>query len=384
MFKKILILSLVAITAVSLTSCQQSSTSPASKTTATQPAQPASGPGGKDYKHQSVSKNVYHQGTAQEFWIFDLASPLSTPSPVIVFNHGWGAMNPSLYAGWIDHLVKKGNVVIWPRYQASLKGSPEEFTPNAIAAVKKALTILGGKADKNNFAIAGHSMGGIVSANMAALAASSGLPAPKAVMAVEPGLTEQKIEKAKVTLADLSQIPSTTLLLTLSGDQDKLARDTDAKKIFNQSTKVIQKNYIIVQSDDHGAPALIANHGAPTSPIANYVSFSKDATATDNSNSALSLRDRLKNRLKNKIKERLQSRINEKFSESFDLSQTTIGSVNALDFYGYWKLFDGLTDCAFRQTNCNYALGDTLEQKYMGKWSDGVAVKGLQITTNKQ
>lgn len=381
MFKKILILSLAAIATVSLSSCQLRSTPPSSETTATPPTQPASGPGGTVSDSMSVTKNVYRQGTAQEFWIFDLISPLSTPSPIIVFNHGWGAMNPSLYAGWIDHLVKKGNIVIWPRYQASLKGSPEEFTPNAIQATKEALNILGGKADKNNFAIVGHSMGGIVSANMAALAASSGLPAPKAVMAVEPGLTEQKIEKAKVTLADLSQIPSATLLLTLSGDQDKLARDTDAKKIFNQSTKVIQKNYIIVQSDDHGAPALIANHGAPTSPIANYVSFSKDPAADDNSSQNLGLRDRLKNRLKNKIKERLQSRINEKFSESFDLSQTTIGSADALDFYGYWKLFDGLTDCAFRQTNCNYALGNTQEQRYMGAWSDGTPVNELKIFT---
>jgi len=51
-----------------------------------------------------------------------------------------------------------------------------------------------------------------------------------------------------------------------------------------------------------------------------------------------------------------------------------------LDYYALWKLFDGLCDEAFYSTNREFALGNTPQQRFMGKWSDGVAVKELFIT----
>jgi hypothetical protein len=54
--------------------------------------------------------------------------------------------------------------------------------------------------------------------------------------------------------------------------------------------------------------------------------------------------------------------------------------VNALDYYGTWKLFDGLIDAAFTGKNRDYALGNTPQQRFMGVWSDGVPVKELKVT----
>ena len=54
--------------------------------------------------------------------------------------------------------------------------------------------------------------------------------------------------------------------------------------------------------------------------------------------------------------------------------------LDALDYYGFWKLFDGLSDAAFFGTHREFALGNTPEQRYMGKWSDGTPVKELQVT----
>jgi hypothetical protein len=56
--------------------------------------------------------------------------------------------------------------------------------------------------------------------------------------------------------------------------------------------------------------------------------------------------------------------------------------VNALDYYGLWKLFDALCDAAFYSRSREYALGNTTKQRFMGRWSDGVPVKEL-IVTNK-
>ncbi len=53
--------------------------------------------------------------------------------------------------------------------------------------------------------------------------------------------------------------------------------------------------------------------------------------------------------------------------------------IDALDWYGTWKLFDGLTDAAFYNRNRQYALGATPEQTGMGQWSDGTPVKPIKV-----
>ena len=209
----------------------------------TPPSQPQTGPGGKQYAHAAVTKNRYGKG-GQEYWIFEPDSPKPRSAPVIVFLHGWGGMNPLYYGAWLDHLVKRGNIVIYPRYQASLLTSIQEFTPNTLNAIKAALSRLQTEPghvtpDLNKFATVGHSLGGILAASVAALASESNLPRVSVVMSVEPGITEAPIN---IPLADLKKMPPETLLLSLAGDQATLVRDTDAKRIYYESTRVTANN----------------------------------------------------------------------------------------------------------------------------------------------
>src|SRR5215217_3153345 len=163
----------------------------------TPPLQPSSGPGGKQYVHASVTKNRY--GTrGQEYWIFEPDSPKPRAAPVIIFLHGWGGMNPLYYGAWLDHLVKRGNIVIYPRYQANLLTPISQFLPNTLHAIKDAIDRLQTEPghvspDLNKFAAVGHSLGGLLAANVSALASESSLPRVLAVMAVEPGITEDPI-----------------------------------------------------------------------------------------------------------------------------------------------------------------------------------------------
>src|SRR4030095_8631655 len=160
---------------------------------ATPPSQPSIGPGGKQYPHSSVTKNRYGTG-AREYWIFEPDSPKPRTAPVIVFLHGWGGMNPLYYGAWLDHLVKRGNIVIYPRYQATLLTPIKEFTPSTLAAIKDAFSRLQSerghiKPDLNKFAVVGHSVGGLLAANVTALADEAKLPKVRAVVSVEPGIT---------------------------------------------------------------------------------------------------------------------------------------------------------------------------------------------------
>ena len=325
---------------------------------ATPPSQPQTGPGGKQYIHASVVKNRYGKG-GEEYWIFEPDSPKPQIAPLIVFLHGWGGMNPLYYGAWIDHLVKRGNIVVYPRYQASLLTPMKDFTPNTLIAIKNAISRLQSerghvRPDLNKFATVGHSAGGLLAASVAALADESRLPRVRAVMSVEPGITEEPIS---IPLADLKKIPAGTLLLALAGDQDGLVRDTDAKRIYYESTNIPadNKDFITLISDTHGTPNLLAGHRAPTALDKTYDSGEgfTGAAGTNPIGDAPQISRRVR-------------------------PETMM--VNALDYYGTWKLFDALCDAAFNNKNREYALGNTPQQRFMGLWSDGVPVKELKVT----
>jgi hypothetical protein len=55
-------------------------------------------------------------------------------------------------------------------------------------------------------------------------------------------------------------------------------------------------------------------------------------------------------------------------------------ALDALDWYGTWKLTDALLACVFAGAWCEHAFGNTPEQRFMGTWSDGVPVTELQVT----
>jgi pimeloyl-ACP methyl ester carboxylesterase len=323
--------------------------------TPTPPPQPESGPGGKQQAHASVIKSKYGKGS-KEYWIYEPDSPKPATAPLVIFLHGWGGTNPLYYGAWLDHLVKRGNIVVYPRYQANILTAREFFIPNSIEAIRDAIARLQTepghvRPDLNRVATVGHSLGGLLAVSVAALASESGLPRMRAVMSVEPGLTRSP---ANVPLADLKKIPPETLLLAIAGDRDTLVDDEDAKRIYYESTRVSagNKDFIKLVTDYHGRPDLIASHRAPTAPDKTY----------DNGEG---------NRMEQVQAGGMGGRSG---------SDPRLPDVNALDYYGFWKLFDGLTDAAFFGKNREYALGNTPQQRFMGKWSDGAPVKELIIT----
>ncbi len=294
------------------------------------PDQPATGPGGRDYPHAAVQRGHFGSGDS-EYWSYTPDQPQPATAPVVVFAHGWSAMQPFPYEAWIYHLVRRGSIVIYPRYQASLRTRATVFTANAAGAVHDALIRLrraGPVApDEGKLALVGHSAGGVIVANIAAQWERLKLPRPRAVMCVEPGRSFQPDSAWGIPLATYSDIPGDTLLLCLVGADDGLAGSAIARRIYEGASRVpaSSKNLVTAHSDSHGDPPLVTDHSFPTG----------------RSGSGRQL--------------------------------------NALDYYACWKLFDALTDAAFYGKHRQWALGNTPEQRSMGKWSDGVAVKELEV-----
>jgi hypothetical protein len=199
------------------------------------------------------------------------------------------------------------------------------------------------------------------------MAADSDLPRVRAMMSVEPAPTWFLLRQLNVELTDLAKIPSDTLLLAVAADNDTLAGDRDAKRVYYESTKVpaANKDFITLVSDSHGQPALNASHLAPAAPDASF----------DNSES----KARPGNAPGGGRRERGRARRENRQDGGANVTAANLG-INALDYYGLWKLFDALCDAAFYGRNRQYALGNTPQQRFMGKWSDGVPVKELKVS----
>lgn len=284
----------------------------------TPPQQPASGPGGSEYRHRSVRETVHDQ-EGRQYWIIEPAQPAPKSAALVIFLHGWTAMTPDTYRGWVNHLAKRGSIVVYPRYQAGLLTPAAEFFPNSIASIRAALEVLARpghvKPDLERVAVVGHSAGGVQVANYLIAAASEKLPAPKAAMIVEPGQGKDGGFKI-LEMEDCKKIPGGVKLIVMVGDADGIVGTGTARAIWRDSKQVRERAFITMCSDAHGSPVLKADHLFP-------ISWSRSAT-------------------------------------------------DALDWLGLWRTFDSLMDSAFS----NKPL--TVDAS-MGVWSDGTPVTPMKV-----
>lgn len=311
-----------------------------------QPKQPVRGPGGSEGRYHSMLR-IPIPGEAHGGWIFLPSSPSPAKAPVVIFCHGWNAIRPAGYQAWINHLVSRGNIVIWPNYQDRLLEPTREALSNAVSGVKAGLEILrsnpgGVQPDLHRIAVVGHSAGGMIASGIAATAAAEGLPKMRALMAVEPG-DSQRGGMASVPLADLRGLPPDIRLLILVGEEDASVGTFDGERILHESTRVpaANKALFMLHSDDHGKPALVANHYTPSAVLNPDGTYAKEPVRPGASRNTMD-----------------------------------IGVVDAFDYLGTWRLLDQLLDAAFSPESSTQLFRDPSILS-MGTWSDGVPVKGL-------
>lgn len=314
------------------------------------PTQPETGPGGSNYPYASTRIEKFGSGR-ETYWIITPADPVPKTAPVVVFLHGWGGMTPDPYGAWLKHIVRKGNIVVFPRYQKNLRDKVANMPGAIMASVKDAWHRLETDGPvrpvKGKMAWVGHSLGGFMAAKLVGQAVKAGLPAPSALMVCHPGGGDRWLgAKADTTvLGEMTGVPKTMLALVVVGDADRVVGTRDAERIARALAHagVARADFVTVQSDRRGGTKLVANHFAPLAADGSY-------TQADGR--------RARRRAARAARRH---------------------PPDALDYYGYWKLLDGLLDAAFRGVHADYALGGSEHQRFMGRFSDGVAVQPLLV-----
>lgn len=308
-------------------------------TSAMAPDQPKSGPGGSDYRHAEVVVDSGGAGV-NAWYVFQPARPRPASAPVVFMTHGYGEYEGyEMHEEFIRHTVRKGNVVIYPRWQTgaltpcAAGRQIEACVSSALAGIKGGLAFLRSRSgrvqpDRDRAAYFGFSFGGIITTNLANRFASLGIPEPKAIFLDDPhdggmgGAPEAAVD------ASLAGIPATTKFVCHSSAEGIISMSGKASHSCNAIFPKLghipesNKDLVMLYPDDHGSPRMRAQHGVCTSwPL----------------------------------------------------------PKDAYDYYFCWKQFDALRSAAFDGTDEQYALGDTPEHRFTGVWSDGVPIRRLKI-----
>ncbi len=151
---------------------------------------------------------------------------LASPAPVVLFLHGWGATLPRTYRPWLEHLARRGNAVLYPRYQDSVVTPPPQTLGNALAGVRLALERL--EEDRASLVVVGHSAGGALAADYAAIARRVGLPVPRAVYSVYPG---RSLRGVPARIPEIPGIPPGVQVVAAGSTADQVVGTETARRI---------------------------------------------------------------------------------------------------------------------------------------------------------
>lgn len=332
---------LLAITSVGM--CFLSGNVSAWWPTIKQPAQPEAGPGSSVYDHADMQVTKGGSGY-NAFYVFEPTAPKPTRAPVVIITHGYNEyIGYSFHAAFIRHTVRKGNIVIYPRYQTTPWSPCMGGFYNSEGCMDSGYKgILGGlellqsdpsrvqpELDKASYF--GFSFGGIITLNLTNRWRELGLPEPRVIFVDEPHDGVGSSTEEPALDKSLSGIPATTLFQCHVGQTGVISEIQQVPLLMSSCNTVFprlehippeNKDLVMTLTDEYGSPALKATHG---------------------------------------------------------VSMTKYGTSDAYDYHFIWKTFDALRSCALDGIHCEYALGDTPEHRSTGFWSDGTPIKALKI-----
>jgi pimeloyl-ACP methyl ester carboxylesterase len=342
----------------------------------TPPGQPEKGPGSADYPNETVIKRAVGHASAATF-AFHAAGEARTARPVIIFLHSWGAANPQYYGGWIEHLARRGNLVLFPRFQEVNRTRPADATANAATLVRDALEALKddkeARPDLERTAVIGHLAGAAIGLNLAIDPGEDGLPMPKLVFALMPGGIASDEKSRGILLEDLGKLDPNTLLITMSGDRDYLPTDRASRRILRETTAVPpnRKLFMRAPSDSHGYPVTSATLASPGSPLPAY------------DGAAIKLPpDPPRDPKEKPLRWKWTADMALTGEQTVLTGQLGSNRTDTLDFLAYWKTFDLALEAAFAGHDAASLRADSRFVD-MGAWSDGWPMKRLTADTPK-
>lgn len=303
------------------------------------------------YKKQEVFQTikVIYQGNGPDrSYAFFPADQNAEKLPLVIFLHGWMGTNPKNFGALIDHLVRRGSVVVYPVYQTDGNTAPQIITDTAAKSISQIIQLLEKEKpnliDQQKTMYYGFSMGASMSINFATNPNKYGVPLPKGMVLAAPGDAKHVAHKelaVSIVNESISKVPLNIPIALLSGQEDKTIGVPTALTYWNEICHQPRQKILITwppgKSNDE---SISSGHGAPGAPDDRY-DFPNIYEPTPIDTLA-----------------RLES-----FPES--------KSINNLDFYGQWKIVTGFLDAIKNSTVPNWIFSEEKIISDLGKFKNG-------------
>ncbi len=177
--------------------------------------------------------------------------PHGKPRAVVVLLHGLSRRTTLDFRPWLHHLAEQGDAAVFPLYEA--EPPAPRARDHALVGLRIALHRLGNP--QVPIVLVGHSRGGRLAAEVAAVMPDAGLR-PSAVVAIFPG----QINPAFEPPTDFSKLPRTLKVWTLVGEDDRGVGSAGAVELFERlvSFGFPAGNVVPVRIDSR--PGFLATH----------------------------------------------------------------------------------------------------------------------------
>jgi len=305
----------------------------------------------ESYKQQEKYKTVRMLTTghgADRAYAFFPVDSSPQQLPLIIFLHGWMGTNPKNFGAMIDHLVRRGAVVIYPVYQVDSNTAPQDITNTAADSIAQALRELSAAqpslVDPQKTMYYGFSMGASMSINFVANPEKYKLPVAKGMVLSAPGDAKHVAHgprSSSIVNTTIAKVPLNTPIVLMSGQDDKTIGMPTAISYWNEICAQDRQRALITWPSGKTAQESISSaHGASGAPDDRYdfPSINDPVTLT--------------------TIEQLAS-----FPES--------KSINNLDFYGQWKVVTGFLDALQSGDAPDWIFTDKRLMSDLGKFKNG-------------
>lgn len=176
--------------------------------------------------------------------------------PLVVLAHGYAAMTPSWYAGLVEHLVSRGNVVVFPVYSVWYYPSNQYGTVDAGAVAGAALAA--DRVDPARLGVVGHSFGGGMVPWLVQQAASRGWGATSLWMMQMAPFAAFGVGTGAI------EIPAHARALVVNFDDDRVADARLGIEEFRAFTLAADhKAHVMLHREFRGDQRVDASHIAP-------------------------------------------------------------------------------------------------------------------------
>lgn len=210
---------------------------------------------------QGVDPKVVKIGNGVEKgWLFEATDKTKNKS-LVIFLHGYGVSNPKSYGGWIKFLNQNGYNVLFPKFQLGIEPPRSRVYKNR---VKELLLLVDELYDNeyDSLFFIGHSIGGVIAANICVDINKEEQMPVKGLLLVSPGHKKYKQDE----YLSYDSIGRSVSLMVITGDKDRVAKDRFAFYVM-EKTKTLNDKLFLKISD---VGSCSSKHKEALSPMRDY------------------------------------------------------------------------------------------------------------------